>query len=435
MKLVAILGRFKRIPATSVLLVLTALCYGVEVATNATGDVKTLVRWGALDAIALSEHHEWYRLITPLFLHGGLVHLLLNSFALLQFGGLVEVLWGHRRFVSSYVVCGAMGALTSAWASGPGGPPSVGASGAILGLAGLLLGTALYGKGPVRHLLRHSVASRIAVAVGLTFALGIGLSFLVPIVDNWGHAGGFAAGLAIAAADPDPHRENLSATRPAFALSAVAIATSLLAAAMWGGRSMDDFELVRARALTAKASSTSSELTVARLAPSILQWFHRADEASEGLETFTRLVAGLRESTVLQGITALVHNQPPSSLRDDALLVATERWLEVAPDDPDAQNTTAWLLLTHVEPSKRRPQAALLLSDQSLLEFNGTADSSSAARKAAFLDTNATALFLLGRTRQAAAQQRAAVALAEAHSLDDSELLRSRLREIEEALE
>jgi membrane associated rhomboid family serine protease len=79
---------------------------------------------------------ELYRLITPVFLHGGLLHLGMNMISLSSCGRDVEVLFGPGRYLSTYLFAGAAGNLVSAFNS-PN--PALGASGAVFGIIGAQL--------------------------------------------------------------------------------------------------------------------------------------------------------------------------------------------------------------------------------------------------------------------------------------------------------
>ena len=76
---------------------------------------------------------ELYRLVTPVFLHGGVVHLLMNSYSLQNIGPEIEQTFGSGRFLATYLASGVAGNLLSSFMS-PN--PAVGASGAIFGLMG-----------------------------------------------------------------------------------------------------------------------------------------------------------------------------------------------------------------------------------------------------------------------------------------------------------
>lgn len=97
-------------------------------------DRPTLNGWlGLVPADVFVGGRVW-QLFTYMFLHGGLFHILFNMFLLWMFGTAIEARWGSRDFATYYIVCGLGGALLN-WVTGPGSPvPTIGASGAVLGL-------------------------------------------------------------------------------------------------------------------------------------------------------------------------------------------------------------------------------------------------------------------------------------------------------------
>ncbi len=77
-----------------------------------------------------------YQMLTHMFTHGGLFHIFFNMFALWMFGRPLENIWGAKRFLAFYMICGVGAAvlhLIVEYASG-GGSPAVGASGAVMGI-------------------------------------------------------------------------------------------------------------------------------------------------------------------------------------------------------------------------------------------------------------------------------------------------------------
>lgn len=88
-------------------------------------------------------HYAWWEvaitLVTSLFLHGGLVHLLGNLIYLWVFGDAVEEVLGHTRFFLFYVACGAAGSLAHTVLFPTSTIPSIGASGSIAGVLGAFL--------------------------------------------------------------------------------------------------------------------------------------------------------------------------------------------------------------------------------------------------------------------------------------------------------
>ena len=150
---------------------------------------------------------ELYRLITPVFLHGGVVHLMMNSYSLQNIGPQIEQTFGSGRFLATYLASGIAGNLLSAFMS-PN--PAVGASGAIFGLMG-----AHYAFLNENNLGAYS--QRGIAAVTETVAVNLLFGFLNPMIDNWGHGGGFVGGAAMAAViGPRLRMLNFSDGRPAM---------------------------------------------------------------------------------------------------------------------------------------------------------------------------------------------------------------------------
>jgi rhomboid protease GluP len=140
---------------------------------------------GGLGSLAIHDG-EWWRLVTSIFLHGGLLHFGFNSFVLLQLGPLVEETYGTEKFWVIYLWSGIAGNLASQLAQQR--VPVVGASGAIVGLIGLLLAYGIRRGGVIGGNIR-SVMTRYAIYI-LVFSLLPGISLL-------SHAGGFAGGFLL----------------------------------------------------------------------------------------------------------------------------------------------------------------------------------------------------------------------------------------------
>ena len=95
-----------------------------------------LIVWGANEGVRIVLQHEYWRLFTSVFVHGGFIHLAVNMWSLFVIGPLVERIYGNWAFAVLYVAAGIGGAIASVAAS----PVriGVGASGAICGLLGAL---------------------------------------------------------------------------------------------------------------------------------------------------------------------------------------------------------------------------------------------------------------------------------------------------------
>lgn len=158
---------------------------GLGLGLLVSGDYNHEAVWGM---------HQWWRVLAATFLHVGGIHLLMNMLALKQLGELAEEIFGPAKLLTIYVVSGACSTLAVtvwyAWIQRL--PPSeipglAGASGAIFGVAGLL----------VVYLLRAGTERGRAVAMSLAqsvfFMLVVGL--FVPFISQVGHVGGLLPGL------------------------------------------------------------------------------------------------------------------------------------------------------------------------------------------------------------------------------------------------
>lgn len=133
---------------------------------------------------------EIYRIFTVALLHGGLMHILFNMYALWIFGPRLEMQVGSTAFASLYLASAGVGGLTSIAFGSPG--LSVGASGAIFGLFGAWMFVAWK--------MRRSPGGRAMFnQLGILMAINIAIPLIQPNVDWLGHLGGFVAGVGIAA--------------------------------------------------------------------------------------------------------------------------------------------------------------------------------------------------------------------------------------------
>ncbi|MEO8857637.1 MAG: rhomboid family intramembrane serine protease [Burkholderiaceae bacterium] len=144
--------------------------------------------WGANFAPA-TQDGQWWRLLTAMFLHFGILHLSLNMWALLDVGRLVERLYGRLRFAMLYLGSGVAGNLLSLVIQG-NRAVSGGASGAIFGLYGALLVFLWRERG---HVDRHEFRWLFGAASVFSI-LTLGLGQVVPGIDNAAHIGGLVAG-------------------------------------------------------------------------------------------------------------------------------------------------------------------------------------------------------------------------------------------------
>jgi membrane associated rhomboid family serine protease len=138
-------------------------------------------KW-ALQGNAVSDG-DWWRLVTAMFLHGSILHLLFNMLALYWLGTIIEQALGTPRFILVYFVSGLAGSTGALWFSSQFAV-TVGASGAIFGLIGALL--------ILEYLATGSLMGQAMVLILVNLAL----TFAVPGISIGGHIGGLVGGIA-----------------------------------------------------------------------------------------------------------------------------------------------------------------------------------------------------------------------------------------------
>ena len=147
---------------------------------------EILVQFGSLYPPAVWDG-QWWRLASAMFLHGGLMHIAFNMYVLYQIGPAIERIYGAPKFLMIYLASGWTCSLASLiWSGGN----SVGASGAIFGLAGAFLAISLR-----RRSYFDTFGSQILVFIGINIAIGFSGAF--GNVDNFGHMGGLVGGFIL----------------------------------------------------------------------------------------------------------------------------------------------------------------------------------------------------------------------------------------------
>lgn len=145
---------------------------------------ETLQRMGASLPLPYNLQQPW-RFVTAVFLHAGLLHIGFNMWVLMDIGPAVEELYGSARYFFVYVLTGIGGYVLSSFF----GHISIGGSGALLGLIGLLLAITTGRKSTGMQMLRRQIIMwLIYIAV---------LGFVWSGIDNYAHFGGFVCGFAL----------------------------------------------------------------------------------------------------------------------------------------------------------------------------------------------------------------------------------------------
>lgn len=180
---------WQRAPFTSLIILIQVVVFILMTLAGGSTNPQVLLAFGARYT-PLIQAGQWWRLITPGFVHIGLTHLVVNSVTLYFIGMYIENLFGHWRFLAIYLISTLLGNLTSSVFL----PHSIsaGASTGIFGLFGafLMLGLA-FGNDPAIG----SLARQFLVLV----VLNLGTDILVPGIDLAGHMGGLLGGFFMAA--------------------------------------------------------------------------------------------------------------------------------------------------------------------------------------------------------------------------------------------
>jgi membrane associated rhomboid family serine protease len=220
----ALRARTPQVVATLALAALNAAVFILMVlGSGPLGDPETIVRWGG-NFGPRTTNWEWWRLVTALFVHSSLIHLLVNIAGLVQAGQIVERLVGPRAFTTTYFVAGILPGLLGI-SDQPVGV-TAGAGPAVFGIYGLLGASFVVG---LRH--RSPVTIPLPALKRLAPAAGIFLLYNVvaggPFVS--GLVLGFVCGIALAfgAGDQNPTPRRIAQIAGAAAVVAVVAAVPL----------------------------------------------------------------------------------------------------------------------------------------------------------------------------------------------------------------
>jgi len=192
-------------------MVVTQVLFGINVAvflgmtlsgvsiTDPTS--QEIVNWGANWA-PLTLTTQWWRLLTCVFVHIGIIHIAFNMWCLWDLGALAESLYGHATFAAVYLITGVTSSLASVvWHPRT---PSAGASGAIFGIAGALIASFYLGEFSLPRAAVKGTLRSVVTFAGYNLVFGA----MMGRTDNAAHVGGLVSGLIlgalIARVAPDP---------------------------------------------------------------------------------------------------------------------------------------------------------------------------------------------------------------------------------------
>jgi rhomboid protease GluP len=198
-------------------------------------DAYTLIRFGARSAYLGAL--EWWRFIAPIFLHGNALHLAMNCWVLYDLGPAVEGIYGRQKFIVLYLVSGITGSLVSYfWRPYA---ISIGASGAIFGLIGVMIAYGYRNRKTLGDSVRNMFV-RWAI-----FALIFGM---LPGIDNAAHLGGLAGGVlfGVLVSDiPSLTRSSITLWKVAQAIAVLAVVVTFIMVGLGNPFGAGDFSAGR----------------------------------------------------------------------------------------------------------------------------------------------------------------------------------------------
>jgi rhomboid protease GluP len=420
--------------------VVTLVILGINVAvflimTFARGSTSTsvLLDFGASFS-PYFRRGEYWRLVMPMFLHVGWLHLLGNSYALFILGPILERVYGYGRFTLLYVAAG-MG--SSALSMSLSRNVAAGASGAIFGIAGAMLVAGYLHRDVIPPRWGRAFGRGIIPFIVLTLILG----FTERGIDKWGHVGGLLTGMVLAALIPPPTHDlvpQFGSEQPSqaiIALPVVVVALAMVATAQHYAASRAVTRLLREgdrfRAVHQDAKALECFQAAAQRLPrdehphemmgALYLREQQFDNAIQEYSEAVRLSPGAPEAQLALGVAyrlkgdlgkaqkafeaALGKN--PTTAEGQRLLAdlyadqkafaeAIQHYkqaLQIEPKNAESHNNLAWLYATCEDPKWRDPRAAL--------EHARLAVELTQWKEAGFIDTLAEANYASGSYREA----------------------------------
>jgi membrane associated rhomboid family serine protease len=217
-------------PVTKILIGINVALFLVELLLGAVGimgggSTGRLVDMGALVPAYVAVEHQYWRLFTAMWLHGGLLHVAFNMYALYIGGAYLEMIAGKGKYLAIYVIAGVAGNVAVYLLAAPISV-TIGASTAIFGIFGALFTYSLHN--------RDSAVGNALRSMGTVILINLVITFVVPGISWQGHVGGLIGGvLAVEALTWFGQRDLRAPWGPRDAALLAAVAAVLVVAILW----------------------------------------------------------------------------------------------------------------------------------------------------------------------------------------------------------
>ncbi|MUV39636.1 Rhomboid protease [Lentibacillus sp. JNUCC-1] len=260
---------------TYILLAVNVILFGLLTMFGGSENLETLVKFGAKYNVGIIEDGEWWRIITSMFLHIGVFHLLMNMLAVYFLGTAVERIFGSWRFIVIYFLSGIGGGLASfAFTANI----SAGASGALFGLFGALL----YFGTVYKKIFLQTMGQNIMLVLIINLIFG----FSVSQIDMGAHLGGLVTGFLASAVVAIPHKRRVG-IQLAAGVGYIVIAVALIIYGFQANQNDPSYQLLKMDELR------QSDQYEAMIESATTGLEHKPDQDEEALLRFQRSYAYL----------------------------------------------------------------------------------------------------------------------------------------------
>jgi membrane associated rhomboid family serine protease/tetratricopeptide (TPR) repeat protein len=295
--------------ATYVLIALNLVIFGLMTRAGGSKNLDVLVEFGASYGPYFRQGQYW-RLVMPMFLHIGIAHLLINMYGLYLLGRILEHVYGYGRFSLLYVGSGMFSSYLS-MAVAP--HVAAGASGAIFGIAGVMLVAGFLHRASIPRRLRRVFGGGILLMVVGNLAFGA----IFPGIDNWGHVGGLLGGMVLGVLIRPP-QQDLSTQPFEEAPSQPVVIIPILIVALAMGATLDNYR-------------TSRVVTGLLQEGTRLRSSHQTDKAIERFQEAARRAPRDERPHEELGLLYLQQRRSDDAIRE------FEAAIHLGPDSPRAQ--------------------------------------------------------------------------------------------------